>query len=80
MACLSVKPVTSQQLHHRLVETAAHRPSQQVRRRPGAAKTPEGMGWHAAYGVDRWFPTRRRNRRRETEAQRLGEIIAPMVL
>jgi hypothetical protein len=80
MTCLSVKSVTSQQLHHRLVETATHRPSQQIRRRPGAAKTPERMGRYAADGVNRWLPTRRCDRCREAETQRLGEIIAPMVL
>jgi len=80
MACLSVKAVPSQQFHHRLFETAAHRPSQQICRRPGAAKTPEWMGRYAADGVDRWFPTRGRDRRRHAETQRLGEIIAPMVL
>jgi hypothetical protein len=80
MACLSVKSVTSQQLHHRLVEATTHRPSQQVRRGPGTAKTPEGMGRYAADGVYRWFPTCRRDRRRHAETQRLGEIIAPMVL
>jgi hypothetical protein len=52
IARLPVKPVTSQQRHHRFVETATDRGSQQVRRRPGAAKTPKGMGRHPADGVD----------------------------
>jgi len=75
-----VKPVTSQQRHHRLVETATDRGSQQARRRPGAAKTPKGVGRHTADDVDRRRPTGWRDRRREAGTQWLGEIIAPMVL
>ncbi len=49
---LPVKPVTSQQRHHRFIEMASNRGCQQVRRRPGAANTTEGMGGHRADGVD----------------------------
>jgi len=59
---------------------ASNRGSQQVRRRPRAANTTEGMRRHPADGVDRRRPTRRSNHRREAGPQRLGEIIAPMVL